>query len=318
MQVYTALKRPTEVESSAHGSPGDDLSHLQGDKAKLRCPKKWLWCVTGGNKGIGYEIVKGLCKQLQGKVYLTARDETRGKQALTELKYLGFNPEFHQLDITDQDSVDKFQCHIKENDGGIDVLVNNAAIAFKADYIKTTGALAEATVATNYFGTVRLCEALFPLLRHNAQVVHVSSSVGHLSCIPSSDLKSKLSDPQLTVNKLNTLMNQFVSDVKNNTHETNGWSKHAYSTSKVGLSALTLIHQREFNADVEQRNVSVNSVHPGYVNTDMTNHTGPLTPEEGARAPLFLALGGHGLKGKYVWRDCTLVDWFGEDLPARY
>lgn len=30
MQVYTALKRPTEVEFAAHGSPGDDLSHLQG------------------------------------------------------------------------------------------------------------------------------------------------------------------------------------------------------------------------------------------------------------------------------------------------
>ena len=34
--------------------------------------------VTGANKGIGFGIVRGLCKKFEGDVYLTARDETRG------------------------------------------------------------------------------------------------------------------------------------------------------------------------------------------------------------------------------------------------
>ena len=34
--------------------------------------------VTGANKGIGFGIVRALCKKFQGDVYLTARDEARG------------------------------------------------------------------------------------------------------------------------------------------------------------------------------------------------------------------------------------------------
>lgn len=40
----------------------------------------------------------------------------------------------------------------------------------------------------------------------------------------------------------------------------------------------------------------------------MTSHKGPLTIEEGAKAPLFLALDAD-LKGKYVWYDCSVVAW---------
>jgi len=42
--------------------------------------------VTGGNKGIGYGIVRALCKEFDGIVYLTARDEARGLAAVEDLK----------------------------------------------------------------------------------------------------------------------------------------------------------------------------------------------------------------------------------------
>lgn len=87
--------------------------------------------MTGANKGIGFGIAKGLCEKFTGKVFLTARSAVRGKEAVTKLQELGFNPEFHQLDITDLDSIVKFKDYIKETYGGIDVLINNAAIAFK-------------------------------------------------------------------------------------------------------------------------------------------------------------------------------------------
>ena len=44
---------------------------------------------------------------------------------------LGLSPHFHQLDIDSQDSIDKFAAYIKNTYGGLDVLVNNAAIAYK-------------------------------------------------------------------------------------------------------------------------------------------------------------------------------------------
>jgi len=272
--------------------------------------------VTGGNKGIGYAVVKGLCEKFTGKVYLTARDESRGNAAVEQLKKLGLNAIFHQLDITDQKSITAFRDFIKKTDGGIDLLVNNAAIAFKDAATEPFSEQAEVTVKINYFSTLQVCETLFPILRSNARVVNVSSSCGHLSRIPSPELRAKFGSESLTVKELSELMNQFVLSAKDNKHSEQGWGKSAYVVSKVGLSALTLIQQRMFNSEPEKREISVNSVHPGYVDTDMTSHKGPLTIEEGASAPLFLALEPHGLKGKYIWCDSTVVDWFADATPA--
>lgn len=269
--------------------------------------------VTGSNKGIGFAIVKGLCEKFDGKVYLTSRDLSRGQAAVNELKSLGFNPSFHQLDIDNEESVTSFRDYIKTNEGGIDVLINNAGIAFKNNATDPFGMQAEVTLKTNYFNTLRVCEILFPILRPSAQVVNVSSSLGHLSIIPSVELRSKLSDPSLTIGQLNELMSQFIRDAKNNKHVENGWGSFAYAVSKVGLSALSIIQQRLLDKD--NRKISVNHVHPGYVDTDMTSHMGILTVEEGASAPLFLALGRHNLKGQYVWFDSSVVDWYAPHAP---
>lgn len=78
--------------------------------------------------------MKGLCENFQGDVYLTARDVARGEVAVAELKQQGLNPKFHQLDTTDQTSIDTFRDYIKTTHGGLDVLINNAAIAFKVNY----------------------------------------------------------------------------------------------------------------------------------------------------------------------------------------
>lgn len=64
-------------------------------------------------------------------MYLTARDVSRGEAAVSELKKLGFNPVFHQLDITSKVSIDEFKKYLEEKHKGLDVLINNAAIAFK-------------------------------------------------------------------------------------------------------------------------------------------------------------------------------------------
>lgn len=266
--------------------------------------------VTGGNKGIGYAIVKGLCEKFSGNVYLTARNEALGVNAVAKLKELGLNPLFHQLDLTDQASINKFRDYIKNEEGGIDLLVNNAAIAFPKVTSVPFSKQAEETIAVNYFGTLRVCETLFPILRPNAKVVNVSSSAGHLFRIPSPDVRAKLSEALLTVDKLSEYMQQFVEAAKLNNHMEKGWGNSAYAVSKVGVSALTNVQQRLFDEENEYRNIIVNSVHPGYVDTDMSNHKGVLTIEEGAKAPLYLALEDHGLRGKFVWNDSKVVDWF--------
>ena len=54
-----------------------------------------------------------------------------GKQAIEKLEKEGLKPHFHQLEIDNNDSVVTFAKYIKDTYGGLDVLVNNAAIAFK-------------------------------------------------------------------------------------------------------------------------------------------------------------------------------------------
>lgn len=61
-------------------------------------------------------------------MYLTARDAQRGEEAVNKLKKLGLNPIFYELDITKQESINKLKDYIEKNHGGIDLLVNNAAI----------------------------------------------------------------------------------------------------------------------------------------------------------------------------------------------
>ncbi|CAM5079399.1 unnamed protein product [Eretmochelys imbricata] len=78
--------------------------------------------VTGTNKGIGFAIVRALCKQFTGDVYLTARDPGRDQAAVAKLQEEGLSPLFHQLDITN---------FLKEKYGGLNVLVNNTGFWFK-------------------------------------------------------------------------------------------------------------------------------------------------------------------------------------------
>lgn len=46
-------------------------------------------------------------------------------------------------------------------------------------------------------------------------------------------------------------------------NQAEGWGSSAYAVSKVGVSALSLIQQRMFDAETPNRNIAVNSVHPG-------------------------------------------------------
>jgi len=270
-----------------------------------------LAIVTGSNKGIGYAIVQALCEKFDGDVYLTARDVGRGQRAVECLNKLGLRPKFHQLDVTDDNSVAEFKSFVEKNYKGINVLVNNAAIAFKNNCSEPFSVQAEETTRVNYFSLKKVCDALYPLLLPGARVVNVSSSCGHLSKIPGDELKKKFASPRLTVGELDALMREFVDSARVGNHGQCGWPSNAYVVSKVGVSALTFIQQRAFDSDT-RKDIVVNAVHPGYVDTDMTSHLGPLTIEEGAEAPVYLALlpeGEQKVKGQYVWNDKSIKKW---------
>lgn len=90
---------------------------------------------VGANKGIGFEIAKKLSIS-NIKTIIACRNIELGLQAKEELNKLTTGDvEFRQLDIGDIHSCDEFTEGIKRDYGKIDILINNAAIAFKGSGI---------------------------------------------------------------------------------------------------------------------------------------------------------------------------------------
>lgn len=238
-----------------------------------------LAVVTGSNKGIGFAIARNLCEKFDGTVMMTARDEGRGMAAVAKLKEQGLSPVFHLLDIDNRDSIKALRQTIEKEYKGLDVLVNNAAIAYPNASTVPFLEQATNTVRTNFFSLLDVCDELFPLLRPHARVVNLSSSAGMLARVEGEEMKKRFSNPNLTIPELRAMMEEYIEDVKKGCHIEKGWPITAYCSSKVAVSALSFIQQRHFDKD-SREDIVVNAVHPGYVDTDMTNHKGPLTIEE--------------------------------------
>src|SRR3954454_15954855 len=84
--------------------------------------------VTGGNRGIGFEV----CRQLARtglQVVLTGRERARAEQAAVTLRGEGLDVVAQQLDVTDDASVSGLEQALRDHYGRLDALVNNAGIS---------------------------------------------------------------------------------------------------------------------------------------------------------------------------------------------
>jgi len=247
--------------------------------------------VTGANKGIGFAVVRGLCKQLADvDVFLTARNESLGQEAVKQLEAEGLKPKFHQLDLNDSGSIEKLKTFLQTSYGGLDILVNNAGMAFKNSATEPFPEQAEVTVNTNFWGTLNVCKSLFPLLRPHARVVNVSSRASNMAANKCSDaLKQRFLAPDIDMAKVEDLMTEFVRSAKDGTYSAVGWPESAYGPSKVGVTLMSFVQQKELDKDPRE-DIIVNACCPGYVDTDMSSHKGPKTIDEGADTLVYLAL----------------------------
>ncbi|KAI4308315.1 hypothetical protein L6164_031401 [Bauhinia variegata] len=268
--------------------------------------------VTGANKGIGLEIARQLASA-GIIVVLTARDETKGREATSKLNQMGLsNVIFHQLDVLDHVSIQSLAIFIREKFGRLDILINNAGAtsrvvdedALKAlnidpeswysgkattisfqEVTRQTYEQAEVCINTNYYGVKRVTEALLPLLQLShgkARMVNVSSRRGQLKTIPNEHLRNELGNVEtLSEEKIDTLLKEVLNILKENSDIE---LLPSYPISKACLNAYTRVLAKKYP------NMLINCVHPGFVDTDLTWHRGTLSAEEGARSPVMLAL----------------------------
>lgn len=281
--------------------------------------------VTGANRGIGLSIVRSLVDQFEGHVFLTSRSEAQGRIEAEKIQAEGQSKaECHYLplDLHNLKSIEAVRDFMVNSYGGIDILINNAGMAFKVKAPDPFGVQARVTVDNNYYGTKRVCDILFPILRPGARVVNLSSSLGHLSKINGQEPHSQAlrerfakSGTEMSTNELDVLMEDFVASAERGDHVKNGWPNSAYRVSKVGVSALSRIQSRQLRD--RDASIVVNHVHPGYVKTGLTSFRGKMSTEEGAQSAVYAALLPTDtiINGRYIWKDCTDLDWVDGKPP---
>ncbi|KAI3888843.1 hypothetical protein MKX03_002375 [Papaver bracteatum] len=273
--------------------------------------------VTGGNKGIGFEI----CRQLAASgisVVLTARDVIKGLEAVENLKSLFglYNVVFHQLDLTNPISLPSLAEFVGSHFGKLDILVNNAgilgAITDEAGFmvmlqaleamedqnkekpnlkqvITETYELAEECVQTNYFGVKSVTKALIHLLQlsNSPRIVNVTSTMGMLKFVSNENALEILSDGDgIKEESVDEMVNMFLKDFKGDLLESKGWPSclPAYTVSKASLNAYTRILAKQFPT------FRINCLCPGWFKTDICFNSGVSTTTEAAERIVNLAL----------------------------
>ncbi|MBO6200481.1 MAG: SDR family oxidoreductase [Chryseobacterium sp.] len=208
--------------------------------------------ITGANRSIGLETAKQL-SQKGLFVYLGSRDLAKGETIVKELNEQGFNNiKAIEIDVTNPESILAAKNIIEQEQGKLDILINNAGILgtqpqtaaeISVDNIKEV-------FETNFFGVINVTQAFLELLKKSdkPRISNITSGLGSLTLH---------SDP-----------NWKYYQVKG----------AAYGPSKSALNAYTIVLAYE----LKDSNFKVNVIDPGYTATDFNHHSGPGSVESAA------------------------------------
>lgn len=252
--------------------------------------------ITGGTAGIGKETARDLLKR-GARVILACRNLEKGCRVAGELRSdCGGAGEVvvRRLDTSDLSSVRTFAKEVLDTEKAIHVLINNAGIYGMGKRLVTADGL-ELTMATNHFGHFLLTNLLLGRLKESApsRIVNVSS-LAH-KFVPKFDLNNlAINDP-------------YTPDI-------------AYATSKL----CNILFTRELADKMAGKGVTANSVHPGFVSTEIFDAMGfsirvvltrmllPIVSKSavsGAQTNIHLAVSEEveGVSGRY-FVDCKEAD----------
>ena len=115
--------------------------------------------ITGANSGVGYKTAETMI-YLGAAVIMACRNPVKAKEAMDKLctEYPDANIQLMQLDLGDFASVEAFAESLPD----VDVFVNNAGTLHHPNEKTKDGY--PLVIGTNYFGVVKLCEAILPRL----------------------------------------------------------------------------------------------------------------------------------------------------------
>lgn len=141
--------------------------------------QKKVALVTGSSSGIGYETSLLLARN--GFHTCATMRNTEKSESLRKIAEKEKLPiEFLQLDVTDDDSVDRAIGKIEKELGKIDVLINNAGYSLVGGFEDLAPDEIRQQFETNLFGGIRVIQKILPSMRarRNGIIVNISSGAG--------------------------------------------------------------------------------------------------------------------------------------------
>ncbi len=221
--------------------------------------------ITGANRGLGLETARQLGKK-DITVIVTARSQDAADETAGKLKAEGIDAYGIKLDVTNAADRVTVAGYIKDKFGKLDILVNNAGIA-SSDTVEPGNRTSQTPAEeihhiyeTNLFAPIALTQNLLPLLKLSdaGRIVNLSSILGSLGVHSAPD--SPIA----------------------------GFKSFSYNSSKTALNAYT-VHLAD---ELKDTNIKVNSVHPGWVKTDMGSDAAPMEIVDGAKSSVEAATYG--------------------------
>ncbi|XP_061598926.1 retinol dehydrogenase 12 [Cololabis saira] len=243
--------------------------------------------ITGANTGIGRETALDLATR-GARVIMACRDVVKGEEAADSIRVAiaGAQVEVRELDLADTGSIRAFAQTFLREVHQLHVLISNAGVMM-CPYMKTVDGF-EMHIGVNHLGHFLLTYLLIGLLQRSApaRIVVVSSLAHNFGWIRFHDLHSQGS---------------YNSGL-------------AYCQSKLA----NVLFARELAQRLAGTGVTVNSVHPGTVNSDLTRHSTLMTvlfsvlatflktPREGAQTSVYCAVAEElrCISGKH-FSDCS-------------
>ena len=179
--------------------------------------------VTGASSGIGRAIA-ALLSENGFRVFGTARKAMTSNEFSTKVEMLA-------LDVQDDASVHACVDQVLTEAGRIDALVNNAGIGLMGALEETSIAEAKTVFETNFFGVLRMNQAVLPVMRRQGygRIANISSATGFIPA-PYSGI---------------------------------------YAASKHALEG----YAESLDHEVRQFGIRVLLIEPGFIRTDMAQHT---------------------------------------------